>query len=293
MVCARSGEEDETGIVMAKSSTSAASATPQTVEQPTTTNLVPEDLMARTKADVGRAVSFKPEDQLIPLIYVLQTNSPIVDRRAASYIEEAEPGHFWLRGAIQPIKDGEEGIEVIPCGMQHTWIEWLPQRQGFVTRHPEMPKDTETRSVRGDDGRERQTLVRRGNGNYLQDTREFFILVNGFPYVLPCTGTKHSFARAWQSYYHQFRHPETNGVMPAFSRKYRLVTVPQSNAQGKWFGIKFEDLGWVSLAEYNAASAFNESVEKGEKKAEAPMAGGDEPAPSGPDRTDTREDIPF
>ena len=156
--------------------------------------------------------------------------------------------------------------------MTRTWIEWLPNRQGFVARHDTPPPDMETRTMRGDDGRERQTLMRASNGNMIQDTREFFLLVDGQPFVLPCTSTKHTFARQWQTFFKQFRHPKTNDVMPAFSRKYRLTTIPASNAIGKWFGLKFQDEGWVKKSEYEAAKALCLAVRKGERKAESPDA---------------------
>ena len=234
---------------------------------------VPDDLLGVTEADAGMGVSFKQEDQLLPLIYILQTNSPVVEKRGDVYIDGAEPGHFWLRNSLIPIRDGVEGIEAIPCEMIHTWIEWLPNRQGFVARHDEPPKDMAERTVRDDNGREKQILVRAGNGNVIQDTREFYIIVDGQPFVLPCTGTKHTFARQWQTMFHQFRHPKTNQIMPSFSRKYKLTTVPASNAIGKWFGVKFEDLGWVAKSEYDAAKAFHSAVKRGEKRAEAPIQG--------------------
>lgn len=248
---------------------------------------VPAELLEQTKQDAGMGISFKPEDQLLPLIYVLQTGSPIVDKRGDNHIEGAEPGHFWLRNSIDPIKDGEEGIVAIPCEMQRTWIEWLPNRQGFVARHDAPPRDIKTSTVRGDDGRERQILVRGDSGNTIQDTREFFLLVGGQPFVLPCTGTKHTFARQWNTYYKQFKHPHTGDFMPAFSRKYRLTTVPASNAVGKWFGIKFQDEGYVTKPEYDAAKSLCMAVRKGEKKAEAPMAGGHA------DGTGSDDEIPF
>jgi hypothetical protein len=158
--------------------------------------------------------------------------------------------------------------------MIRTYIEWLPNRQGFVARHDSMPDDTEERVVRdADSGRERKVLVRAGNGNSIQDTREFYIMVDGYPFVLPCYGTKHTFARQWQTYFHQFHHPKTHDTMPSFARKYRLTTIPSSNAIGDWFGLKFEDLGFVNIKEYNQAKGFYESVSKGEKRAEAPIVG--------------------
>jgi hypothetical protein len=236
-------------------------------------DIIPADMLDLYTEDEGKGVSFKPEDQLIPLIYVLQSNSPVCDKRGENYIEGAEPGHFWLRNSINPIADGLEGISAIPIVMQRTWIEWLPMRQGFVARHPEPPADMINRMIRGDDGRERQISVRESNDNIIQDTREFFLKVNEQPYVLPCTGTKHSFARNWQTMFHQFRNPKTGGVLPAFARKYQLTTIPMSNASGKWFGLKFQDLGPIGKDEYLAAKAFYASVMSGEKKAEAPVAG--------------------
>ncbi len=245
---------------------------PQTVAQQLPAELMPEELLSMTEQDAGKGVSFKQEDQLIPLIYVLQSNSPGVDKRGDTYIEGAEPGHFWLRNSLHPIASGIDGIPAIPCGMRRVWIEWLPNRGGFVTRHDVSPEDMVSKAVIGDDGRERQVLMR-PNGNVIQDTREFYVLVGDQPYVLPCTGTKHSFARQWQTMFHQFRHPKTNEVMPSFARKYRLTTVPSQNALGKWFALKFEDQGFVTTPEYRAARTFNQAMESGEKKAEAPISG--------------------
>jgi hypothetical protein len=52
--------------------------------------------------------------------------------------------------------------------------------------------------------------------------------------------------------------------------------------KGKWFGLKFEDAGESSLDELKAAIAFSNAIVKGERKAEAPIAGGE-----------SKEDIPF
>jgi hypothetical protein len=82
--------------------------------------------------------------------------------------------------------------------------------------------------------------------------------------------------------FHRFKHPTTGKILPAFAHKYRLSTVPQSNALGKWFGLKFEDAGASSLAELKAAIAFSDAIVKGERKAEAPIASGE-----------GKDDIPF
>ena len=236
---------------------------------------LPEDAIDITAQDAGKGVSFKAEDQLLPLIYVLQTNSPAVNKRGEAYVKDAEPGDFWFRGALDPVKKGEEGFTAIPCMMVRTWIEWRPKRQGFVARHDAEPADTEDKIIHDDDGKEETIRVRKSTGNHIQDTREFYLMVNGQPFVLPCAGTKHTFAKQWNTMFTQFHNPKTNDVMPAYSRKYKLSTWPQSNAVGDWFGIKFEDLGWVDFkTEYPACRKFYDQVIKGEKRAEAPIAEG-------------------
>jgi hypothetical protein len=240
-----------------------------------------DEYLALTEQYAERGVSFKSEDQLVPLIYVLQALSPQVEKRGDGYIEGAEAGDFWLRNSLNPIRNGEEGIMAIPVDMIRTWIEWLPNRGGFVARHQAPPADMVARIIRGDDGREREAMVR-GNGNLIVDTREFYLIVDEDPYVFPCSSTKHTFARSWQTMWHRFKHPATGKVMPAFAHKYRLSTTPQSNAQGKWFGLKFEDAGRSSLNELKAGIAFSDAIVKGERKAEAPIASGE-----------SKEDIPF
>ena len=240
-----------------------------------------EEYLALTAQYAEAGVSFKAEDQLLPLIYVLQQLSPQVDKRGGQYVEGAEAGDFWLRGAIKPIRKGEIGIMAIPVQMNRVFIEWMPNRQGFVARHEEQPTDAMSQKVRGDDGRERSVVVR-GNGNIIVDTREFYILVDGDPYVLPCSSTKHTFARQWQTMFHRFKHPTTNRIQPSFARVYKLTTIPASNAVGKWFGLKFEDTGETTVKDIKTAIAFRDAVLKGERKAEAPIDGGREP-----------EEIPF
>jgi hypothetical protein len=240
-----------------------------------------DEYLALTEQYAERGVSFKQEDQLLPLIYVLQQMSPSVDKRGDGYIEGAEAGDFWLRNALKPIRNGEEGIIAIPVEMKHAWVEWLPNRGGFVTRHEAPPIDMISKMVRGDDGRERSTLVR-ANGNIIAETREFYILVDGDPYVFPCTSTKHTFARQWQTMFHRFKHPKTGRILPAFAHMYRLSTIPQSNVLGKWFGLKFEDMGETPIKELKVAIEFSNAVVESRVKPEAPIDGGE-----------GKDDIPF
>jgi hypothetical protein len=233
---------------------------------------LPAELYQKTAEDAGKGLSSKAEDQMLPLIYLLQTNSPQLDKHNSHYFEGAEAGDFFLKGALDPLHSGETGLEVINCGMATVWMEWRPGRQGYVDRHFKEPIDVENRMVQ-QDGQQKPAQVRRSNSNVIVETRELYLLVGGRPYILPCYGTRHTFAKEWQTYFHQFRHPQTGTLMPAFARKYLLLPRPASNPLGRWYGIKFEDLGWVSMDEYNLAKEFSLIVAKGKLRAEEPING--------------------
>jgi hypothetical protein len=216
--------------------------------------VVPVDLLDEAARDAGKGVSSKPADLLIPIISILQQNSPQVDRRGNAYVAEAEAGDFFLRGALRPICSGIEGIVVQPVEMLRRWIEWRPARQGYVTEHDAPPADAEIR-ITSENGIEKTVLARKGTGNIIVDTRQFFVRCMGQAFMLPCYSTLHTFARGWQSDFHLRRHPTTGAVLPAFLHSYRLTTFPDSNAKGKWFGLKFEYVGPVSAADYACGQA--------------------------------------
>jgi hypothetical protein len=216
----------------------------------------------------SRGVSMRSEDLLIPRIYLLQQNSPQCDRRGARHVEGCEPGDFYLRTALNPVRSGVTGIEAIPCEMRREWVEFLPGRQGYVTAHDQPPNDLESR-VTVENSVEKILQVRRSNGNIIVETRTFFLLVEGQPYVFGFKSTGHTTAKEWVTHQHKLRHPRTGAILPAFAHKYLLTTVPASNGKGRWFGVKFTDLGPASLAEMEAGNKLYEAVCRGSVRGEA------------------------
>lgn len=234
--------------------------TTSTVPMASSGALPSASLLDQMAIDGPRGVSHDPNDLLTPLLSLLQNGSPQCNARDPAYIAGAEPGHWYLRNAVNPIRSGIDGILVIPCGQCHAWIEFAPQRAGFVARYETPPTDlTETRSENG----RRPISVRSTNGNPVEHVRELYLLIDLQPYLFSCSSTKHQFARELQTHLHQYRHPKTGQVLPAFSRKYLLTSIPASNGLGQWFKPKFEDLGWVSESEYAKAREFAAFIERG------------------------------
>lgn len=233
---------------------------------------LPAELEKLTAADAGLGVSFDAEDQQTWLLYVLQGGSPQVQLRGEGYVEGAEPSDLFLYGASR-IWKGTTGISSVQrCGQAHAWMEWLPNRQGYVARHPQRPPDTETRVVK-DEGSERSLLVRRSNGNVVQATRELYLLLEGaVPVMMPCSGSFHKFAREWNTHLGQCINPKTGAVLPSFVHRFRLYTVPASDKRGHhWFIPAVEPLGFVTDAEYQAARAIAKIVERGRQRVEEPI----------------------
>jgi hypothetical protein len=97
-------------------------------------------------------------------------------------MDGASPGDFWLRGDINPIRSGTEGIIVVFAAMVRTWIVWGAGRTGFVEQLSEPPPDLE--EGRTDTGRPCLVLP---NGNTVEDTMQGFIICEGAPGIMPLT----------------------------------------------------------------------------------------------------------
>src|SRR5208282_3781755 len=107
----------------------------QTVAPVENKNTLPAEVQetdALLQQYAGAGTSASPEHNTIPLIYVLQANSPQVAKRNPLYIEEAEAGDFWLRNAANPIVKGDKGLTFQPCHLIWAFTEWKPEREGFV-----------------------------------------------------------------------------------------------------------------------------------------------------------------
>lgn len=259
--------------------------TTKTKAPPTTKNAVtktsaggvPANLAKRMEQDAGKGVSTAAEDRIIPLIYILQANSPQVKPRDPKYINGAQAGDIWLRNsAKRELVKGDEGFEFQPCYFMKVWVEWLPNRGGFVATHQERPPEARLQDVTKDDGSVVKSWVM-PSGNLVVETRQHFGFADGQPYVIPFSSSGHTVSRTWMDLMNQFQVPGTSKPAPSFARKYHITTVEKTNAKNQsWSVMKIVDLGWVSDEEYERGLATYESLSRGEKQAAAPDADDDD-----------------
>lgn len=225
----------------------------------------------------GAGTSAAVEHNTVPMIYVLQSNSPQVNKRGDSYVADAEPGDLWLKNGVRPIVKGTEGVLFQPVHFQWSWVEWKPNRGGFVATHNSRPVDAAQKQLDPND--DRLTWVR-GNGNEVVETCYVYGLVDmDQPYVIPLSASGFRVAREWNSNARARKHQ--GQPLPLFATKYRLSTVFRTNERGEWFTLsaKFDE-GLPTEPQLRAGLEFFKSVSSGEKRAEAQL-------------TERNDDIPF
>jgi hypothetical protein len=224
----------------------------------------------------------------IPFLRILQSNSPQVNEDDAAYIVGAKPGMFFntVTGALY----GKE-IEIIPVHYGRDFVEWRPNRGGFVRAHGSDPAILD--KVKEIDDKNNSIL---DNGNIIQDSRNFFILIadrilDG-PIILSLvsTGLRHS--QKFMTLLGNLRIPnsKTNAQAPMFAGRWRIWTVQNENDDGKWYQIgnramtAVEFIGWCSkeqmaagleahkLVRSDASRADYDSVMDGEQATNAGQA---------------------
>jgi len=202
-----------------------------------------DELAKMMAADAGRGVSTAMEDNVVPLIYILQALSPQVQKKKPdTYIDGAEAGMIWFRGS-KDLVSGDDGIPVVPCYFSKCWIEWLPERGGFVARHMEKPEEA---VLKTDAENPKRKFWAMPNGNILVETREHVVLVldvfeRPLPFVIPMSGSGHVASRNWMSSMGRKTVPGTDLRAPSFGYIYRMKTQFRSNDQGDWFTWLVED----------------------------------------------------
>lgn len=198
----------------------------------------------------GSGVSQAAEDNVIPLVYLLQSNSPQVNKRGEAYVEGAEPGFIWLRGT-PTVFNGEDGIYAQPCHFRKAWIQWGPQRgDGYKGRH-ETPNDSKLppagaveKEVMSEGKLKKQWVM--PNGDIVVQVREHAVRLftrNGdkFEYIgqylISMSGTNHTSSRNWMMMMNGKVVPVGGAarIAPSFGYMYLLTSKFRKNDAGEWF----------------------------------------------------------
>jgi hypothetical protein len=225
------------------------------------------------QADAGHGLqNVTSADVQMPLLKVLQSNSPQCDRTKNEYIEGARAGEFFNNVTNERF-DGDKGIVVVPAFFEKCYIEWQANRGGFVTSHAaSTPLKNQTQPKPDKQGKLMPTLP---NGNVLSETNNHFGLVikedGSFePVVLPMASSLLKSSRVWNSLMKRVVKQNSKGepFTPAsYYMTYKLTTGVKTKDNNSWYVINVEPAGPTpTRALYEKAKAFEQAVSAGKVK---------------------------
>ena len=204
------------------------------------------------------------EDLTIPRLKILQALSPEVNKRDGKYIDNAASGDI-TNTVTKELYTENEGCVVLPVAYRRMFLEWTPREGGggLVKQHLDANILSQTKKDKtGADMLE--------NGNYIQTSATHYgLVVDGESYqqvMIPMAGTQLKKSRTWNSVMASIQVKSSAGKVftpPAYSHKYKLTTVAESNDRGTWFGWNIELVGVLSDEEmflYEAAKHFKGTI---------------------------------
>lgn len=206
----------------------------------------------------------------IPFLRVLQSNSPQVNEDEPSYIKGVKPGMIFntVTGELFG-----KSVKIIPVHYMRDFVEWQPNRGGFVKTHGNDPVILE-RIAEIDD--KNNSIL--DNGNIIQDARNHYVLIADRlelgPVILSLTSTGIRHSKKWMTLMNALRIPNSSKVAPMFAGIWEISTIMNENDEGKWYQIGnksttcIEFKEWVNKEQLDAAIACRNLVMSGDTKAD-------------------------
>jgi hypothetical protein len=168
------------------------------------------------------------DDCQIPFLRILQPQSTQCQRDGDDYIEGAEPGMFYntLTNKVY-----DKALKVIPIYFDKVWLEWKPNRGGFVGRH--MPNSFVPDKSNFSEWKNEVN-------NIITEHFNFYCILADYPeegiLVLSLAGSSITHAKNWNSQISYVRLPSGN-TAAYYSSVWELKTAFNKNDKGSWHAI--------------------------------------------------------
>ena len=207
---------------------------------------LPDYMAADIDEFAGAGNSKDAADSALPFLGLLQTGSPQVKEEDPKYILGAKAGYLLNSASKQvwPARAGksEEGVVVVPCFYTKKWVEWKPNRGGFVANHYfdiSLLKKLSARKVKVVvEGKEKEQITL-PNDNYLVETAYTFVLAGGSPLVIGAASSALGPMRDWM--YARKAKRYRGRELPSFACQWRLQTVLTTRGENSWYNWKITD----------------------------------------------------
>ena len=222
---------------------------------------VPAELLVQMSNDSGHGQEgITGQDLAIPFLKILQQMSPELAKRDGKYIEGATEGMI-SNSVTGQLWEANEGLIVVPCGFRFKYIEWKPNRAGFVTQYsrtdslPEFERDEKGVAITKE-------------GNILSDTAEHYVLIvhpegSCEQALISMSSTQLKHSKKWNTLIKQKMIQTKDGPSnpPIYAFMYKLTTMGESKDDNHWEGWNIDDAGIVTdTGIYNGAKSFANSI---------------------------------
>ena len=181
------------------------------------------------------------ESSSLPIIRILQDQSPEINKRKESYIEGAEAGNLLWNFNHETLTSP---LKIVPVGSRAVYVEWIPKDAGggIVGTHPlTIIQDSRY-----------QKNVKRENDEWLGDnelkyTRYWCVLalINDVweKAIVPMTSTQLRIAREWSKAIAKFKYEKLPNIAPPlFARTWMLSAEVEKNKAGQeYFNFRVRD----------------------------------------------------
>jgi hypothetical protein len=225
------------------------------------------------RADSGKgSEEINSDDVSTPILKILHQLSPECNSRSAKHVEGSEPGMIYSNSFGQPMS-GEKGIDVIVAHTQTRWPEW--QELGDS---PSAPVATHLTPPAGAQEEMRGIKYRLSNGNYVEKTMYFFVvvMVNGLPRkaVITMRSSNLTPARKLNDLISNLRMTDDKGSFQpaAYSAMFKLQTAEKSAGDKTWHVYKPSMNRMLDVSDekdaalYMMAQEFQKQVSVGSNK---------------------------
>lgn len=210
----------------------------------------------------GGFTDLTPDTCALPFIRILQELSPQCRSTKKEFTQGAEPGMLYNsvnnRLLVSP-------VQLIVGKFERYFIEWKPNRGGFV--RPHTPAAVQKSLAQQDHDvfyEEGSNKLMTRQGNYLQDTYIYYVV---FPkYIedgiclLCLTSTALKEARRWNSLLINTVLPGSTLIAQPYHLLWSLSTVLQSNDKGEWYGPQLNFDGFVSREQFQCITQKRQQI---------------------------------
>tara|TARA_R100000353_G_scaffold170041_1_gene133475 strand:+ start:1019 stop:1792 length:774 start_codon:yes stop_codon:yes gene_type:complete len=218
------------------------------------------------------AEEIKSEDVSTPILKILHQLSPECNQRDPKYVEGSKPGMIYA-SSLGTLIDGEkDGLNLVVAHAQTRYPEWQERGDSAsapVGTHMQIPADAVE---------ERNGRYRLPNGNYVEKTAYFYVIIvmgcEFRPAVIPMRSSNLSPARELNNLITNLRVSDDKGTFQpaAYSAMFNLKTVGKTAGSKSWHVYRPTKLRMLDVTNQNdsdlyvAAQELQKTVAKGSAK---------------------------